>query len=121
MPTRACRGIEYPTTRILLILAGEMATPGAARDYQRNYLGRFDGVSRLSPLFPLPSPSSNRTSGKVGAVQTANPNCSVPGCSGISDPGIDKGALWDKFYTAAPRPRTRSEQQYSDRRLRSRR
>src|SRR5680860_377218 len=59
MPTRACRGIEYPTTRILLILAGEMATPGAARDYQRNYLGRFDGVSRLSPLFPLPSPSSN--------------------------------------------------------------
>ncbi|MFJ1293040.1 hypothetical protein ACEPPZ_13260, partial [Paracoccus yeei] len=26
-----------------------------------------------------------------------------------------KDALWDKFVTAAPRPRTLSEQQYSDR------
>jgi threonine/homoserine/homoserine lactone efflux protein len=31
-----------------------------------------------------------------------------------------KEALWDKFVTAAPRPRTPSELQYSDRRLRSR-
>jgi hypothetical protein len=31
-----------------------------------------------------------------------------------------KDALWDKFVTAAPRPRTLSEQQYSDRKLRSR-
>ena len=28
-------------------------------------------------------------------------------------------AVWARFYTAAPRPRTRSEQRYSDRRLRS--
>jgi hypothetical protein len=31
-----------------------------------------------------------------------------------------KDALWDKFVTEAPRPRTLSEQQYSDRKLRSR-
>jgi subtilisin family serine protease len=32
-----------------------------------------------------------------------------------------KEALWDKYFTAAPRPRTPSEQQYSDRKLQPRR
>jgi hypothetical protein len=32
-----------------------------------------------------------------------------------------KEAVWDKFVMGAPRPRTPSEQQYSDRKLRSRR
>jgi hypothetical protein len=32
-----------------------------------------------------------------------------------------KEALWDKYVTAAPRPRTQSEQQYSDRKLQPRR
>jgi transposase len=32
-----------------------------------------------------------------------------------------KEAIWDRYVTGAPRPRTPSEQQYSDRRLRSRR
>jgi PAS domain S-box-containing protein len=32
-----------------------------------------------------------------------------------------KEAIWDRFVTGAPRPRTSSEQQYSDRKLRSRR
>ena len=32
-----------------------------------------------------------------------------------------KEALWDKFVMGAPRPRTPSEQQYSDRKLRTRR
>jgi hypothetical protein len=32
-----------------------------------------------------------------------------------------KEAVWDKFVMGAPRRRTRSEQQYSDRKLRSRR
>ena len=32
-----------------------------------------------------------------------------------------KEALWDKFVMVAPRPRTPSEQQYSDRKLRTRR
>ena len=44
----------------------------------------------------------------------------VPECGGISqtDPSF-REALWDRYSTAAPRPRTRSELQYSDRRLRS--
>ena len=48
--------------------------------------------------------------------------CLVPGSDGIalcSDPSWRK-SLWDKFYTIAPRPRTRSEKRYSDRKLRSR-
>lgn len=48
--------------------------------------------------------------------------CSVPRSDGIalcSDPSWRK-SLWDKFYTTAPRPRTPSELQYSDRKLRSR-
>ena len=32
-----------------------------------------------------------------------------------------KEAAWDRYVTGAPRPRTPSEQQYSDRKLRSRR
>ncbi|MCO5070262.1 MAG: hypothetical protein M9944_03515 [Rhizobiaceae bacterium] len=48
--------------------------------------------------------------------------------SQVFDPRFDgvilslewKDALWDKFVTAVPRPRTLSEQQYSDRKLRSR-
>ncbi len=31
-----------------------------------------------------------------------------------------KEALWDRYFTAAPRQRTLSEKQYSDRKLRSR-
>jgi len=32
-----------------------------------------------------------------------------------------KEALWDRYFTEAPRPLTPFEQQYSDRKLRSRR
>ncbi len=32
-----------------------------------------------------------------------------------------KEAIWDRYVTGAPRPRPPSEQQYSDRKLRSRR
>lgn len=32
---------------------------------------------------------------------------------------IDKEHLWDRYYTVAPRPRTRSERRYGDRKLRS--
>lgn len=48
-------------------------------------------------------------------------NCLVPVCDGLLICDDQKDALWDKFFTAAPRPRTRSEQQYSDRALRTRR
>ena len=48
------------------------------------------------------------------------PSCAVPECRGISHADATlREALWDRFFTAAPRPRTPSELRYSDRRLRS--
>src|SRR6516225_3629717 len=48
------------------------------------------------------------------------PSCAVPECRGISHADATfREALWDRFFTAAPRPRTPSELLYSDRRLRS--
>src|SRR5262245_27120473 len=47
-------------------------------------------------------------------------SCAVPECRGISHADATfREALWDRFFTAAPRPRTPSELLYSDRRLRS--
>ena len=49
-------------------------------------------------------------------------NCLVPERDGIriSDSASFREELWDRYFTAAPRPLTPSERQYSDRRLRSR-
>jgi len=55
------------------------------------------------------------------AARTAERSrCRVPECGGISqaDP-LFREALWARYFTAAPRPRTPSELRYSDRRLRS--
>ena len=48
------------------------------------------------------------------------PRCLIPRFDGVILSHEWKEALWDKFATAAPRPRTPSELQYSDRKLRSR-
>jgi small multidrug resistance family-3 protein len=48
------------------------------------------------------------------------PTCLIPRFDGAILSREWKEALWDKFVTGAPRPRTLSEQQYSDRKLRSR-
>src|SRR6516165_6563329 len=54
---------------------------------------------------------------RKGNVRT---RCAVPECRGISHADATfREALWDRFFTAAPRPRTPSELLYSDRRLRS--
>ena len=47
--------------------------------------------------------------------------CLIPRFNGVILSQEWKEALWDKFVTGAPRQRTLSEQQYSDRKLRSRR
>ncbi|AQU88628.1 hypothetical protein B0W47_15560 [Komagataeibacter nataicola] len=47
--------------------------------------------------------------------------CLVPGFDDVIFSREWKEALWDRYVMAAPRPRTPCEQQYSDRRLRSRR
>jgi TRAP-type uncharacterized transport system fused permease subunit len=46
--------------------------------------------------------------------------CLIPGFDGAILSLEWKEAVWDRFVTGAPRPRTPSEQQYSDRKLRSR-
>jgi hypothetical protein len=46
--------------------------------------------------------------------------CLIPRVDGAILSKEWKEALWDKFVTGAPRPRTLSELQYSDRKLRSR-
>jgi len=51
----------------------------------------------------------------------ALPDCLIPGFDGAIFSAQWKEALWDRYATAAPRPRTRSERQYSDRKLRPRR
>ncbi len=43
--------------RMLLIFGGVQPTTERVREYQRTTLGRKGGVSRLSPLFPLPAKS----------------------------------------------------------------
>jgi pimeloyl-ACP methyl ester carboxylesterase len=60
---------------------------------------------------PLPTDSSPR----------AQARCLVPQCGGGRIDATTKETLWDRYFTGAPRPLTPSEQQYSDRRLRSRR
>jgi hypothetical protein len=73
-----------------------------------------------------------RSSGRSWATRCSRPSssrrgfgagsglCLIPWFDGVILSQEWKEALWDKFVTGAPRPRTPSEQQYSDRRLRSR-
>src|ERR1700691_2666808 len=53
------------------------------------------------------------------AFRVSGPRCLVPGSGGGRIDATAKETLWDKYFTAAPRRLTSSEQQYSDRRLRS--
>ena len=46
--------------------------------------------------------------------------CLIPGFDGAIHSLEWKDTLWDKFVMAAPRPRTSSEREYSDRKLRTR-
>ncbi|MGA7327030.1 MAG: hypothetical protein WBX25_21725, partial [Rhodomicrobium sp.] len=71
----------------------------------------FDAPSKTQ-LRPLPW-----NKGKlIGPKPPLRPSCLVPLCDGISltDPKL-RERLWDRNFTAAPRQRTPSERQYSDR------
>ncbi|OLS44242.1 hypothetical protein BV509_07755 [Rhodovulum sulfidophilum] len=59
-----------------------------------------------------------RTGGPAGRTWS---RCSIPGFDGVVPSKEWRDALRGKFVTEAPRPRTRSEQRYSDRKRRSRR
>jgi hypothetical protein len=55
------------------------------------------------------------------SMSRVTPRCLVPECGGGKMTATAKETLWAKYFTAAPRPLTPSERQYSDRRLRSKR
>jgi hypothetical protein len=57
------------------------------------------------------------------APKTSDPSlrCLIPRFDGVILSAEWKEAIWARYVTGAPRPRTPSEQRYSDRRLRSRR
>src|SRR4029453_17699586 len=57
----------------------------------------------------------------VTSSRWSDARCLVPQCGGRTIDATTKETLWDRYFTGAPRPLTPSEQQYSDRRLRSRR
>ena len=76
----------------------------------------FDGMTIASRGFSL----CGIPELPIAAIRKARTRCLIPRFDGAILWKDWKEALWDKFATAAPRPRTPSEQQYSDRKLRSR-
>jgi len=66
------------------------------------------------PLITVAAPTPGQALARLAS------SCLIPGFDGVILSLEWKEALWDKFVMAAPRPRTPSEQQYSDRKLRSR-
>lgn len=54
-------------------------------------------------------------------MTAADLGCLVPQCGGGTIDATTKETPWDKYFTEAPQPRTPSEWQYSDRKLRLRR
>jgi hypothetical protein len=73
---------------------------------------------RPAALAPRPANACKRVRCKPDAVRSPKPRCLIPRFDGAIHSLEWKEALWDKFVTGAPRPRTPSEQQYSDRKLR---
>lgn len=61
------------------------------------------------------------SSGNPGRASPPVPRCLIPRFDGVIHSLEWKEAIWARFVTGAPRPRTPSEQQYSDRKLLSRR
>ncbi len=72
--------------------------------------------------FSIPKPDTRDAGHAEAAALTEAPctRCLIPECGGIiqADPAF-REALWARYFTAAPQPRTPSELRYSDRKLRS--
>src|SRR6056297_4355242 len=68
----------------------------------------------------IKSPPPSRIE-KHAKIRNCSTRCLIPWFDGAILSQEWKEALWAKFVTGAPRPRTLSEQRYSDRKLRSQR
>ena len=84
------------------------------------FVARQEQLVSLASRYAIPATYQFREFPAAGGLVSYGPSCLVPECRGIShaDPTF-REALWDRYFTAAPRPRTPSELRYSDRRLRS--
>ena len=74
-------------------------------------------VARWRPILDRTLP----THGPYTCGSASRPRCLIPRFDGAILSLEWKEAVWDRYGMGAPRPRTPSEQQYSDRKLRSRR
>lgn len=78
----------------------------------------------LLPKAPTRGPYRMRTENGQGphhSRRDRGARCLIPWFDGAIRSLEWKEAIWNRYVTGAPRPRTPSEQQYSDRKLRSRR
>ena len=85
--------------------------------WRMNY--RFAGKQKTLAIGVYPAVSLVDARKKRDEAKDQLANCLVPQCTGVIYSHLRREDLWDRFCTEAPRLRTRSERQYSDRRLRS--
>nr|WP_152988346.1 hypothetical protein [Paracoccus sp. MKU1] len=92
-------------------------------DIRNEILSLADAAKWLRSGCAMSSRMKWRASSEIGPSYSqadGGARCLIPRFDGAILYLEWKDALWDKFAMAAPRPRTLSEQQYSDRKLRSR-
>ncbi|MBQ0803914.1 MAG: hypothetical protein KBT65_03430 [Sulfitobacter sp.] len=80
----------------------------------------YDDIETLKTIV-LMTDGQNSASNRISQSAYNTPRCLIPWFDGAIYSLEWKEALWDKFVMGAPRPRTPSERQYSDRKLRTRR
>lgn len=143
LPADAAQGVLELASGIALVCE-DVAQPREASDdfskHQRRTIavldigGMVDGMDEIAfgvgqdmPLASLGLPAriiAARTAAfrsyQALAVDHASTRCLVPACDGVDLSPSQRRDLWDRFYMAAPRPRTPFEASYSDRKLRSR-
>src|SRR3954471_17196890 len=107
MPWKECHVMDERLRFVARLLEGEKMAPlcaefGISRKTGYKIFDRYKdcGVQAVSDR-------SHR------AHRQGNRLCLVPGCGGDTIDVTAKEALWDKYFTGAPRPLTPSEQQYS--------
>lgn len=120
---RFAKDIDAPQPR-QLIAVPQNGPPSTVRDGEERQdqpASDRGQATRCSALYPTPS---QLLAGSRDGANVADPRqirCLIPRFDGEILSMEWKDAIWDKFVTEAPRPGTPSEQQYSDRKLRSRR
>ena len=96
----------------------------ARSGFSQQYLSGLERGKRnptVITLYELAPGLGRQPCGAGRGRMSRSTRCLIPRFDGAILSLEWKEAAWDKFVMGAPRPRTPSEQQYSDRKLRSRR